>query len=421
MKIKRIILLIIVAFTVCTVLALFAFRLESKAEIDLIAVNDVEQSFVEQWDKIDQNKLPGLQYGIDYVVINNNGSVVAATRTGLNKDINTALMHRDTIVNITKDQKQLGKLIVYNDSSDKFEKYRRELLIFVLFILVIVTLLCIIFATYYDRTLFKPFRKLQSFARHITEGNLDIPLEMDKGNLFGAFTESFDLMRDEIKRARNNERMANQSKKELVASLSHDIKTPVASIKAVSELIYASTTNDALKNQIEMIDSKADQINTLITNLFNATLEELQELKVNATEQSSQLLYDLIYKADYNHLVTIHHIKECLILIDDLRLSQVIDNVLSNSYKYAGTAIDVSSNIKGRYLEIYLKDYGKGVSEEEKPLIFNKFYRAKNATGKNGTGLGLYISRYLMRQMSGEIDCENSEDGFLVKLKLKIV
>jgi signal transduction histidine kinase len=244
---------------------------------------------------------------------------------------------------------------------------------------------------------------------------------MDKDNLFGAFTESFDLMREEINRARINEKKANQEKKELVASLSHDIKTPVASIKAVSDLMYAKTQDDDLKKQIDIVNAKADQINTLITDLFNATLEELQELKVTVMEHSSQCLYDLIRKADYNNLVTISKISECLIMADELRLAQVIDNIISNSYKYAGTSIEVSSQVKAGYLEVIFKDYGPGVPEEEKALIFNKFYRAKNAADKSGTGLGLYISKFIMNRMSGEIDCQNTGDGFAVKLHLKIV
>jgi signal transduction histidine kinase len=247
-----------------------------------------------------------------------------------------------------------------------------------------------------------------------------MPLEMDKNNLFGAFTEGFDLMREELNKARENERLANQSKKELVASLSHDIKTPVASIKAVTEVMYIKSADENQKKQLEIINSKADQINTLITNMFNATLEELQELKVTVTEQPSEVLYDLIKNADYNNLANVASIPECIVLLDVLRLAQVIDNVISNSYKYAGTSIYVSARICGKYLEIAFKDYGPGVLEDELPLIFNKFYRAHNSAGKSGSGLGLYISKYIMDKMSGDICCENGDDGFVVMLKLLI-
>jgi signal transduction histidine kinase len=312
----------------------------------------------------------------------------------------------------------LGKLIIYNDEVLLWQKYRRNLVIFTVAMMLAYVILGLAYSFHIHNSIILPFRKLQDFARHVAAGNLDIPLQMDKGNMFGAFTESFDLMREELYKARENERKANQSKKELVASLSHDIKTPVASIKAVSEIMMAKTDNDHDKKQLENINLKADQINNLITNLFNATLEELQELKVTVTEQPSLVIFDLIQNADYNHLVTVTGHPECIVLMDSLRLSQVIDNIVSNSYKYAATAIDISVSIHENCLEIAFQDYGPGVSEAERPLLFNKFYRGKNAEGKNGTGLGLYISKYLMNKMSGDIACENTGDGFKVTLKL---
>ena len=154
--------------------------------------------------------------------------------------------------------------------------------------------------------------------------------------------------------------------------------------------------------------------------MFDATLEELQELKVTTTEKASQLLYSLIKNADYNNQVSISRIPECIVVVDELRLAQVIDNVISNSYKYAGTSIEASSHIRDKYLEIAFKDYGVGVDVYETPLLFNKFYRAKNSVGKSGAGLGLYISKYLISKMSGDIRCQNVQDGFVIILKLLI-
>jgi histidine kinase len=65
-------------------------------------------------------------------------------------------------------------------------------------------------------------------------------------------------------------------------------------------------------------------------------------------------------------------------------------------------------------------DYGPGISEEELPLLFNKYYRGKNVDGKNGSGLGLYISKYFMEKMYGHIYCYNREDGFTVVIKSKL-
>ncbi|HKM00196.1 MAG TPA: histidine kinase dimerization/phospho-acceptor domain-containing protein, partial [Mobilitalea sp.] len=291
MNIKKVILIIALSLMSYSAIIFYAFQDRSVDKIDVVAVNDIAESIAEQWETLDQNGLPCLNYGFDYVVLDNKDSLVAATGEGLNYSLNAAISNRDTVIELKKYDTALGILIIYNDTGDVWVRYRGTLLAITMFIIISAAILCLIYAIWIDRSIYRPFRKLQNFARHVAEGRLDLPLEMDKGNRFGAFTESFDLMREELGKARENERIANQSKKELVASLSHDIKTPVASIKAVSEVMYARAKEEYDRKQLETINAKADQINTLITNMFNATLEELQELKVTATEQSSQILY----------------------------------------------------------------------------------------------------------------------------------
>lgn len=420
MNIKKIICFILIILLINISAVVFIFQRTYEFSIDTVAVNDITQTLAEQWNSLKSEGLPVFRYKLDFAVIDDKGRFIGATRRGLNENVTSAVKNRDTIVDITKNGTVLGKLIIYNNTNDLWMQYRDNLLVFTIAMLFLASLFCILYSLYLDKHIFRPFRKLQQFAKNVAMGKLDMPLEMDRENRFGAFTESFDLMREELAKARENERKANQSKKELVASLSHDIKTPVASIKAVSEIMIVKTIREEDKRQLEIINAKADQINTLISNMFTATLEELQELKVRVTEESSQELYDLIQSADYNASVTMNAIPECIILIDKLRLLQVIDNIISNSYKYAGTSISFTAKLNGAYLELAFKDYGPGVSEDEIPLLFNKYYRAENSAGKSGTGLGLYISKYLMNKMSGDISCMNAEDGFTIILKLML-
>jgi signal transduction histidine kinase len=271
-----------------------------------------------------------------------------------------------------------------------------------------------------NQTVFKPFKKLKDFAHQVARGNLDIPLKMDKSNIFGAFTESFDILREELSLARQREYTADRSKKELVASLSHDIKTPVSTIKAVSELMLLRANDEKVSKQLNTIYSKAEQINLLVTDMFHATLEELMELKVTVAEEHSSVLVGMINHINYDDQISCDPIPECLILTDATRLQQVLDNILSNSYKYAGSPIIIQSRINDGHLEVHIMDDGKGILEDELPLIFNKFYRGSNAQGKGGSGLGLYISKYLMQSMQGMIECHRREDGFTVVLKIKL-
>ena len=244
---------------------------------------------------------------------------------------------------------------------------------------------------------------------------------MDRQNLFGAFTESFDIMRSELKRAKIAEAKANADKKELVAKLSHDIKTPVASIKAASEVGAALANDEKIKDNYTQIIHKADQINVLITNLFSASLEELQQLSVIPEEIESKELKILLENSDYFHRTKIPNIPDCILYMDKLRLQQVFDNIFANSYKYADTKIDVTMQKQDSFLSVMIEDYGGGVSLEELPLLKEKYKRGSNVKDKEGAGLGLYISDYFMKEMHGKLIVENGDNGLKVIVIIALI
>jgi signal transduction histidine kinase len=103
-------------------------------------------------------------------------------------------------------------------------------------------------------------------------------------------------------------------------------------------------------------------------------------------------------------------------------MSQVIGNIISNSYKYAGTSIDVSYKIEEEFLEMTIRDYGPGVPEDELSLIANKFYRGKQwaDSKEEGSGLGLYIAKMLMEKMDGELLPESKGDGLSITLLIPL-
>jgi len=273
---------------------------------------------------------------------------------------------------------------------------------------------------YYKKRIIDPFVKLKDFAKNVASGDLDTPLKMDKHGVFGAFTESFDLLREELKIARENEREADRRKKELVATLSHDIKTPVAAIKATVELMQIRDYDDKTKHQLQEMFSKAEEITVLVNDMFHSTLQELQALKVSVTEFPSTMLTQLIQSADYKNKAGQVNIPDCVLMGDAVRLGQVFDNIIGNSYKYADTKIEVTANFDGTTLVITFRDFGKGVDNEELPLLFGKFYRGKGTAGVSGYGLGLYIAKHLLQEMGGDIKLSNTAPGFMVQITLML-
>lgn len=334
-----------------------------------------------------------------------------------NNELYQAIRRSDIIMDYLEGDKLLGK-IIFPANSSSFLQMKQKLSTSVsgAFLLVLILLYSISFYMY--RRILYPFHKLEHFANHIATGNLDIPLKMDRANYFGAFTESFDLMREELQKARQGEYEANISKKELVAELSHDIKTPVSTIKALCELLEVKVKDGDITSKLKTINQKADVIDKLISNMFHATLEELEVLKIEPHEEYSTIL--LLMLQDLNHYGKIHiknEVPECLIYCDKLRLNQVIDNIINNSYKYADTDIDVSFYEEKNSIVIEIRDYGSSISENDLPLVFEKFYRGGNATSHSGSGLGLYLARQFMEGMQGSVEC-CTDQGFIVRLTI---
>jgi signal transduction histidine kinase len=393
------------------------FRFEN---LDVVNVNELMFQWIElipQLEQGNQVKMPVSDY--DYSVLAADGSLLYQQGSHREISVYHIIRQRDLCIDLVADDTQIGKLILANPMQEQLEEKQQYFLLWFSVQMIILVLVGLYYAFYLEKTIFRPFRRLNSFAVRIANGNLDIPLSMDQNNAFGAFTESFDLMRDELRKSREREHIATQSKKELIAKLSHDVNTPVASIKAVAEVLTITVPDLEVKEQLSIVTAKADQIHLLVSNLFQSTLEELQELTVVPVEENSQSLIHMLILADYQQMAQIGTMPECFVWFDKLRLQQVFDNIVGNSYKYANTKIEITGKLLSNELQICFCDHGVGVSDEESHLLFEKFFRGENGVGKSGTGLGLYISRYLMEQMGGSIYCEKEADGFCICVNLR--
>lgn len=421
-------LLIYIAFVLavgiagCCVIA--GGKLSEEIPVHTIEINRLLVSLEEDWDSVSSYKDKPIESdsSFDYSVIDTNGNVILYTRDDIAKSISSATSDYDIIRNIEVDGKVSGYLIVHNPKAELEKQTNMKIALFVMSLVLLTVIVSVLYYIYLKRRVLDPFKKLKGFAVRVAGGNLDTPLEMDKGNVFGSFTESFDIMREELKASREREEKAVKSRKELVAQLSHDIKTPVSSIKAMTD-VMSLTASEEDKVTINAINAKADQIDSLISNLFHATLEELEQLEVKPEDINSTDIVQMIKDADYQNKIEKLDIKDAVVFADRLRLNQVLNNIIFNSYKYADTMINVTSrfeNAGSKYLFIEIADKGPGVPEEELEMITQKFKRGSNAGNKDGSGLGLYISDYLMNKMEGSLTVRNTGDGFAVEIGIKI-
>lgn len=416
MRKKTLIVLFLLTFIIEITITTILFNKTSSVKQDTLEVNECLKTIEENYN--DKNYY---YKGLDYTFVDNNDYVIYKSSKSKTNSLNQAIKNNDIILDVKVDNKVVGKIYIKNSTEELIHKYKKTLFVIIIVISVVQLLLIIGYFIYLNKIVIKPFNNLNDFAYRVAEGNLDIPLNMDKKHIFGSFSEAFDLMRSELKKARINEKKANDAKKEIVAKLSHDIKTPVASIKSTSELGYEIADTKEEKNYFNQINIKTDQIKVLVDNLFNSSINEITEIDVNASNYNSSILTSLIKNSDYLNKLNSFSIPDCNIYIDKMRMQQTLDNIINNSYKYAATKIDIDIKKDKDYLVISFRDYGEGVSDLDLPLLKEKYKRGSNVKDEDGAGLGLHLANYFMEKMNGKLELENTSPGFKVIIYIRII
>lgn len=295
---------------------------------------------------------------------------------------------------------------------------------------------------YLYRIVVKPFWRLEEYAGELARGNFDIELRYERKNMFGAFTWAFDHMRVEIMRARDGERLAIENHKTVIASLSHDIKTPVASIRAYTEALAANMDTSAERRvrYASVILKKCDEVTALTNDLFLHSLSDMDKLQIQCeparidlllldtlSEQLAEEPADRIPGEPPRYVKTSAHmavelqapLPPVIVSVDAKRFRQAVGNLLTNAQKYAPqstvriwlTIPEESAGAAEYRCALHIRDNGPGIAPEDVPFLFDKFYRGKNAEAHAGAGLGLYIVKYMMQQMGGDARIADYREG----------
>lgn len=291
------------------------------------------------------------------------------------------------------------------------------------------TVFIVVIFLYLQRVILRPFQELENYAGEIAKGNLEVELPYRRTNLFGAFTWAFDHMRREIVKARASEKEAIENNKTVIATLSHDIKTPIASIRAYAEGLEANmdTSPERRSRYLSVMMKKCDEVTKLTNDLFLHSLSDLERLQITTEEVVlKEFLEELLegMNQQWEDIEIVGEISEMIVCADRKRLEQVVENIITNARKYAyGTPIRIwATTEKAEFqsvCQLHIKDGGSGVLPEDMPFVLEKFYRGKNVKNESGAGLGLYIADYIMKQMDGSVELKNSSDGLEVILALK--
>ena len=403
----------------------------------ITALNDISRTA--ETHRTDLGTLGNMSYDSSFVVLDMTDNVLYSNHNVKDKlTVETAVQKRYPYQYLKDDSGVWGCVIILDDGLTGYRTLRLRLIAGMSIggLLILLGMIC--FGIYIQRRIITPFDRMRSFAGKVAAGKLDEPLTMDRDNLFGAFSESFDIMREELVASRQRELDLQRKERELVASLSHDLKTPVTGIQVAAELLQMrlsvkTETSDkevtlepeeleSMSDGVSGILQKAEQINALVSDLFTTTLDDLGEFKVTCRDEDSGILAEIVKSCDDQYAAVMGELPAVIVNIDRKRMTQVIGNILSNSYKYANTAINVDFMLSEGFLEMCIQDHGPGVPSNEIELITNKFYRGKAwaDSDTDGNGLGLYIAKMLMKKMGGDLVAECSGDGLAITLVIPL-
>ena len=300
-------------------------------------------------------------------------------------------------------------------------------------IIVILILTSGFFISWIYRSTMKPIRKLRLATNNIKNQNLDFEIDVNGSYEFAELCKDFDNMRKRLKFVAEDKVRRDAEYKELVSNITHDLKTPITTIKGYVEGIMdgVADTEEKKNKYIRTIYSKACELDNLINELafyskVNADKLNYNFCKINISGYFSDCVEELITELDNDNIKLIYNCNvpdDTYVVIDPEQFKKVINNIISNSVKYMDVdngiiTIDISEDEKDIFINI--SDNGKGIDKKDIEHIFDRFYRADRARGNanGGSGIGLSIVKKIINDHGGSISAQSTPG---VETVMKIV
>ena len=279
---------------------------------------------------------------------------------------------------------------------------------------------------YLTRSLFRhisqPLDTLTAGVARIRDGDLDTPIAYEDADEFKAACDAVDEMAARLKASLEQQQLERQKKQELIAGMSHDLKSPLTSIRAYTEALLEGVAKDEAAKQryLQTIHAKETDMETMVNRLFEFAKMDASTCPVRSEPLFlGQTMEELTGEWSGEDVSVTLEIPENLrVLADRELLNRITANLIGNSRKYSGREtvhIAVSAEASGDMAEIRFSDDGAGVPQEQLPKLFDTFYRgdaARTAPG-SGSGLGLAVVKKAVEEMGGAVRAENGGDGGL--------
>lgn len=280
------------------------------------------------------------------------------------------------------------------------------------------TVIHLIFISYVIRLIIKPLNKMKTAVNAIKDNRLDFEIEYKDKDEIGEVFLAFDEMRLQLKEAKMVQKQYEQNRKNLIANISHDLRTPITAIKGYADGVIDKVANtpEKVEKYCRTIRSNAENMDSLINELTMLSKLDVDKIdfkyeEVNLIKYMRDCFEDWQYIIDSENIlfsVEFNDIKEAKASIDREHIKRVMNNIIGNAVNHldkSNSKIEIILGQSGSDYIISIRDNGAGIPKNKIEYIFDRFYRADDSRNNptEGSGLGLTIAKEIVEAHGGEI------------------
>ncbi len=273
-----------------------------------------------------------------------------------------------------------------------------------LIVSIVVCILSLVVAVFISKKISKPIKDVTNNAKLLSEGNYDVKFDEDSSiEEIAELNKTLNYTTSELGKT-------EKLRRELLSNVTHDLKTPLTMIKAYAEMVRDLTYKNKKKRNenLNIIINEADRLNVLVNDVLDLSKYQANTIKLEySTFDIDSLIKDIVTRYDIYKVRDGYDIdyegKECNVWADRKRIEQVLYNLINNALNYTGDDkkiyIKLIENNDDNTIRVEIIDTGKGIKEEEIPLIWDKYYKVDKTYSRMqiGTGIGLSIVKNILK------------------------
>ncbi|WP_202906867.1 sensor histidine kinase [Abyssisolibacter fermentans] len=291
-------------------------------------------------------------------------------------------------------------------------------------------LLMILFFYIFSRKIINRIENISKTVTDMKEGNLDINIPVISNDEIGNLAENINIMAKNLKDLIEKQRQVEKIKNEMISSISHDLRTPLTALMGYIKLIKSNRDDiQAFFHYVDILERKCEELKKLMDDLLeysNVNFEGIKLKKeiVSIKELVEQVLIDFVPQLE-NSGMTFNiecDSEKILIRVDLSLIVRLFQNIISNSIFYGKEGKKMHIKIIREYENVIVKitNYGKTISKEDLPYIFERFYRCEKSRSSNtgGKGMGLAIAKRIAEIHEGTIKASSNREETVFQIIL---